>query len=198
MTSCKQATTLTFEIPYNFHKMLSAFCCLRYSFTKTKELSSMFIERNARTRHRLTFVCTLAYVLRCSITQQCRNDDTYCSFARFGGAHSGDAEEWGSNITSDILQCREVSKLYGEEYQRRKGIVGKVGPDVSKDRNAFRWSYYYLSKRRDLFARWQSVTFQDTQITNTFTTARIFMCFMSQLLYQRSEHIHYGNSVRST
>jgi hypothetical protein len=31
------------------------------------------------------------------------------------GAHSGDTEDSGSNITSDILRYHEGSKLFGEE-----------------------------------------------------------------------------------
>ena len=54
------------------------------------------------------------------------------------GAHSGDIEDSGSDITSDILQYREGSKLFGEECQRRSWVFGKVDPDVSKDRNALR------------------------------------------------------------
>jgi len=89
------------------------------------------------------------------------------------GAHSGDTEDLGSNITSDILRYREGSKLFRKECQRSSWIVGKVGPDVSKDRNTLRWRYYYFSKRRDLLARWKIVTFQDTQITITINTVRI-------------------------
>jgi len=40
---------------------------------------------------------------------------TTCTAVReIRGSHSGDTEDSGSNITSDILQYREKSKLFGE------------------------------------------------------------------------------------
>jgi hypothetical protein len=93
------------------------------------------------------------------------------------GHHSTRAEDWGSNISAAPGDVRIILRTVARERPRylERGkwrcSLGRVVTDVSKDRNALKWNCYNFSKRRELFAQRQSVTFQKTEMF-TATAAR--------------------------